>query len=95
MQCTVHLNVKANPTHLVPPPSPSPLSLKSSSYPLDSLIKVVDGLSGIVEREKKRGHDARMLLEWVLSKGEVALPKVRPGWLDANVILDTSWGVGH
>ena len=49
---------------------------------------MVDGLSGIVEREKKRGHDARMLLEWVLSKGGVSLPKVRPGWLDANVILD-------
>lgn len=35
-------------------------------------------MSESIERERVRGHDARMLLEGAVSKGGVVLPEVRP-----------------
>lgn len=52
-----------------------------------------DELWEIMERERKRGHDARMLLEWGVSKGAVELSEVRPGGLDSIRILDIIWGL--
>lgn len=57
---------------LLPRPPPLRVSIRFQQ------LKVVDELSESIERERVRGHDARMLLEGAVSKGGVVLPEVRP-----------------
>lgn len=61
---------------------------------------MVDELTESIERERQRGHDAKMLLEGAVSKGGVVLPEVRlainPG-LDLRLPLTRggSKGLAH